>query len=101
MQQDIRHAVVGNDESVALGDIEPLDRTGELDDVRRFIGNVTRVLQVEPIRAGRLCVDAVRRHDAARCHSDLGVSSGRCESLLHHSKIAPGSGLERPKFDCT
>ena len=34
MQQHIRHAVVGNDEAVTLGDIEPLDDAGNFNDVR-------------------------------------------------------------------
>jgi len=32
MKQDVRQTIVRNDETVALGDIEPFDDPGELDD---------------------------------------------------------------------
>ena len=37
VQEDVGHAVVGNDEAVSLGDIEPLDDAGELDDARGLV----------------------------------------------------------------
>ena len=43
VQQHVGHAVVGNDEAVALGDIEPFDDAGYLDDVRRRIAGESDV----------------------------------------------------------
>ena len=40
MQEDIRQAIVGNDESKSLGHIEPLNDTAKLDDARRLIGEI-------------------------------------------------------------
>ena len=40
VQEDVRQAIVGNDESKSLGDIEPLDDAGKLDDARRLIGEI-------------------------------------------------------------
>ena len=37
MQENIRHAVIGNDEAEALGDVEPLDPTGDLNEIDRLI----------------------------------------------------------------
>ena len=36
VQQHVGHAIVRNDEAVALGDIEPFDDAGDLDDARRL-----------------------------------------------------------------
>ena len=37
VQENIGHSVVGNDEAVALGDVEPFDDASKLDDPRRLI----------------------------------------------------------------
>ena len=48
MQQDVRQAVVRHDEAIALGDIEPLDDAGELDDlVAVIVGDVATCLRVQ------------------------------------------------------
>ena len=38
MDQNVRHAVVGNNETIALGNVEPLDDPGDLDQVDGSIG---------------------------------------------------------------
>src|SRR5262249_6952727 len=40
MQENVRQPVVGNDESISLGHIEPLDDAGELDNARGFLANI-------------------------------------------------------------
>jgi hypothetical protein len=40
MQQNIGATVIGDDEAKPFGDVEPLDRTGDLDDVEVLIGRV-------------------------------------------------------------
>src|SRR5712691_3186798 len=45
VQEHVRQAVVGNDEAVAFGDVEPFDRAGELDHAHRgLIGYVANCL---------------------------------------------------------
>ena len=48
VQEDVGHPVVGNDEAVALGDIEPFDDAGELDDARGLIADLTADAAVDP-----------------------------------------------------
>ena len=36
MQKDVRQPVVGNNEAVALGNVEPLDTAGEFDEASGF-----------------------------------------------------------------
>ena len=38
VQQHVGAAIVGNDESITLGDVKPLDDAADLDHRRRFIG---------------------------------------------------------------
>ena len=48
VQEDVGHPIVGNDESVTLGDVEPFDDAGELDDARGLIANLTAQAAVDP-----------------------------------------------------
>ena len=62
MQQHIGHAVVGNNEAIALGDIKPFDDAGHFDDLSRRVV-VKFDVRPEPSRGG-FCFYSVRRHDA-------------------------------------
>ncbi len=42
VQKDIRQAVIRNDESETLGDIEPFDSPAHLDDFERLLGSLGR-----------------------------------------------------------
>ena len=48
VQEDVGHPIVGNDEAVALGDVEPLDDAGELDDAHGLIAHLTAQAAVDP-----------------------------------------------------
>ena len=48
VQENVRAAIVRHDESIALGDIEPLDDAGELDDGRRLVGDIADLLRSKP-----------------------------------------------------
>ena len=87
VQQHVRHAVVGNDEAVALGDVEPFDDAGELDDGRRLVGEVAE-LGCGP-SPSTFWPQFVRRHDAARCRLSC-ASYGRCRRICFiEDNIAP------------
>ena len=47
VQQDVGAAVVRHDESIAFGDIEPFDDTGQLDDGCRLVGRRRRPVAVQ------------------------------------------------------
>src|SRR5262245_20380125 len=65
VQENVWHAVVGNDESISFGYIEPLDDAGELNDARRLVTNVVPRGAANPQTAARpLRFNSVRRHDA-------------------------------------
>ena len=48
VQQDVGAAVVRHDESISFGHIEPFDDTGQLDDGRRLVRDVTDLLRPKP-----------------------------------------------------
>src|SRR5215471_17476996 len=81
VQENVRHPVVGNDETVALGDIEPLDDAGEFDDARGFVADLgtdtaaARQSAARPFRS-----NSVRRHDAPTPPLSPGASCLRFES---------------------
>src|SRR5262249_43511370 len=70
-----------NDETVALGDIEPLDDAGEFDDARRLVADLgtdaaaARQSAARPFRS-----NSVRRHDAPTPPLSPGASCLRFES---------------------
>src|SRR6185295_11427268 len=83
VQEDVGHAVVGNDKAVTLRDVEPLDDAGELDDARRLIGDIRLGLTAGPQPAARhLRSHLVRRHDAPTPPRIPGASSERFNSNL-------------------
>ena len=83
MKKDVRQAVIGNDEAVPLGDIEPLDDAGELDDARRLICVLAPAPGSIPYGApspfGPTPSDAMTQHAAAL----FNVSSGRFNESLY------------------
>jgi hypothetical protein len=81
VQKNVGHPVVGDNETVTLGDIEPLDGAGELDDARSFGADVSagaaagRQTAARPFRS-----NSVRRHDAPTPPLSPGASCVRFES---------------------
>jgi hypothetical protein len=70
VQEDVGHPVIGNDEAVSLGDVEPFDDAGELDDARRLVAEFAASAAVDFQTAARpLRSNSVRRHDAQRRRS--------------------------------
>src|SRR5262249_57289215 len=65
VQENVGHPVVGNNEPVALGDVEPFDDAGEFDDARGLVADLAtgaaagRQTAARPLRS-----NSVRRHDA-------------------------------------
>jgi len=67
VQKNVRHPVVGNDESETLRDVKPLNDAGQLDEIsRRFFDELSDRPRPE-ICPRHFRFDPVRRHDAARC----------------------------------
>src|SRR5262249_33672520 len=64
VQEDVRHPVVGNDEAVTLGDVEPFDDAGELDDARRLVTDLAAGAAVDAQPAARALRSYSVRHDA-------------------------------------
>src|SRR5215469_1665724 len=93
VQQHIGHAVIGHNETVTLGDIEPLDDARHLDDTAG--GFISEGGFGPDTRFRRFCFDPVRRHDAwpppLFCWRPTGASR-----IL--SKITPAFRRERTKM---
>src|SRR5262245_8556432 len=65
VQEDVGHPVVGNDEAVTLGHIEPLDGAGQFDDARGLVTDLaTGTAGDTQTAAGPLRSNSVRGHDA-------------------------------------
>src|SRR5262249_4785252 len=81
VQKNVRHPVVGNDETIALRDVEPLDDAAELNDARSFAADLAASAAVARETAGRpLRSNLVRRHDAPTPPLSPGASFVRFES---------------------
>src|SRR5262245_31056633 len=97
VQEDVGHPVVGNDEAVTLGDVEPLDDAGELDDARGLVTDLaTGAAGDTQTAAGPRRSNSVRGHDAPTPPLSPGASCARFESWPL-SRIAFGEKRERPK----
>ena len=93
VQQHVRHAVVGNDEAEALGDIEPLDDTGNLNEVgTRFIDELSDRSRPETC-SRHFRFNPVRRHDAARRR----FSGASSRALQRICRIEDNTGLHAAK----
>ncbi len=83
VQQDVRHPVVGNDETESLRYVEPFDEAGDFDEIRgRFIRDPGIPVQPQTVaHTWSLWTDAVGRHDVAsrRCLAPL---AGRLNESL-------------------
>jgi hypothetical protein len=73
VQQHIGHAVVGNDEAVAFGDIKPLDDTSDFDDARSGLVVNSDRLRSESKPGRCFWSNPVGHHDDSSCLS-LGAS---------------------------
>src|SRR5262249_17231560 len=81
VQKNVGHPVVGNDEAIAFGDIEPLDGAAELDDARRFAADLAASAAFARETAGRpVRSHLVLRHDAPTPPLSPGASRVRFES---------------------
>ncbi len=81
MQEDVGHAVIRHDEAVTLGNIEPFDDAGHLNDMsRRLIAEID--VGSEP-RSGSFWFDPVGRHDAVAAASVLAPRAGAFTNLLN------------------
>ena len=95
VQENVGHPVIGNDETVALGDVEPFDDAGELDDARRLVADLAARAAVDSQTAARpLRSNSVRRHDAPTPPLSPGASCVRFESwpLRRYHSAAKGKG---------
>src|SRR5205085_1200205 len=98
VQENIGQAVVGHDEAVALGYVEPLDDAGQLHDAGRFISDVADSPVLAPgVCARLLWPHFVRRHDAARVPL---CRLFRAVLRILATKISPSRRGERLKCVC-
>jgi hypothetical protein len=95
VQQNVGHPVIGNNEAIALGDVEPFDDAGELDDARGLVADLAARAAVDFQTAARpLGSNSVRRHDAPTPPLSPGASCARFESwrLRRYHSAAKGKG---------
>jgi hypothetical protein len=96
MQKNVGHAVVGNDEAIALGDIEPLDAARELDNARGFVADFAAGGAVRSQPAARpLRSHFVRRHDAPTPPLSPGASCVRFESFPSRRYHSAANGKDQ------
>src|SRR5262245_44213907 len=96
VQKNIGHAVVGNDEAKALGDVEPLDRAAELDDARGLVADFSAGSTVRFQPAARsLRSHFVRSHDAPTPPLNPGASCVRFESVPSRRYHSAANGKDQ------
>ena len=81
VQKNVGHPVVGNDEAISFGHIEPLDDAAQLDDASRLARDLATGGAVARQTAGRpLRSNSVRDHDAPTPPLSPGATCVRFES---------------------
>ena len=84
MQKHVAHAIVGHDEAITLGHVEPFDDAGHFNDLRRgLIGEID--LRPKPHRY--LSFDSVRGHDAEAAVFSVPTPRGRFTNLTNFLKL--------------
>ncbi len=55
MQQNVLHAVVRHDEAETLGDVEPLDDTGDFDEIDGIPGQLVDIRRIPSMKSCQPC----------------------------------------------
>ena len=78
MEKNVLPAIVRHDEAIALGDIEPFDRAGELDQPDRLVLDIVTVFSAE----SEPCLEFVRPHQ----RHPLNAHNGAAARISHRTR---------------
>src|SRR5215470_6735279 len=99
MEENVRQPVVGHDEAVSLGYVEPLDDAAELDNARNFITDIAdRSAISADTNSWPLGSNAIRRsHDPARRSPPAPSAKWRPPNPSDKLRISLGSAVQSDK----